>query len=60
MRAQVFNLHDVKIANPLSRPRVEFVQPTNRHCAHLLVDVHDLRLQVLQTAQAYTRHACPA
>ena len=42
---QCFNLHDIRIANPLTRAKVEFVSGTTRKGDHMLVGVHDYRLQ---------------
>jgi hypothetical protein len=42
---QCFNLHDIRIANPLTRAKVEFVPGTTRRGDHMLVGVHDYRLQ---------------
>jgi hypothetical protein len=42
---QCFNLHDTRISNPLTRAKVEFVSGATRRGDHLLVGVHDYRLQ---------------
>ena len=46
---QCFNLHDIRIANPLTRAKVEFVPGNTRKGDHMLVGVHDYRLQEHET-----------